>query len=258
MRHLRYALLLGLLLLAVSQTSLATRFDVLAGSDYFTTQPGTTFSGVPFNGVPVGPGSTDTIVQRQQQVDLGTGGPISGTTTLLMTQLELESAVPTNFGLGVGFYFITLQSARGGPASIGTMTINLTGGDDHLPTGPEGTFSSALDVFFDIRFGAANGPIAQSADLVLTSSGTQWDANPTPLDLLVLGLVGNVNANFHTNKIQNVDINDMDFFPVSTFQEVHPTGAVHVVSNTPTPEPATLALIGGALLMLSRLRRRLS
>jgi hypothetical protein len=257
MKHLRYMLLLGLLLLVVSQTGLATRFDVLAGSDYFTTQPGTTFSGVPFNGVPVGPGSTDTVVERLQQVDLGTGGPSSGTTPLLMTQLELESAVPANFGLGVGFYFITLQSARGGPASNGSMTINLTGGDDHVSTGPEGTFSSSLDVFFDVRLGAANGPIALSADLVLTSSGTQWDANPTATDLLVLGLKGDVTANLHTNKIQNVDVNDMDFFPVGTIQE-SAGGDLHVVSNTPTPEPGTLVLIGGALLVLSRLRRRSS
>jgi hypothetical protein len=260
MRRLSWTLLLGLLLFAVSQTSSAAIFDVLKGSDFLTTQPGTTFGGVLFNGVPVGPGSTDTIVQRLNDVNLGTGGPSLGTTPLLMTQLELMSAVPTNFGLGVGFYFITLQSTRGGPATTGNMTINLTGSDDHLPTGPEGTFSSFFDVFFDIRFGAPNGPIAQSSDLMLTNSGALWDANPTPTDLIVPGLKGDVNANFHTNKIQNIDINDMDFFPVGTFQETHPTGAVHAVSNTPVPEPGTLGLVGGALLVLSGLpglRRRL-
>lgn len=257
MGSLRYVLLLGLLLLAVSQTSPAAAFDVLKGSDFLTTQPGTTFNGVPFNGVPTGPGSTDTIVQRLNDVNLGTGGPSSGTTSLLMTQLELASAVPANFGLGVGIYFITLQSARGGPATTGSMTINLTAGDDHVSSGPEGTFSSFFDVFFDVRLGAANGPIALSTDLILSNSGTQWDANPTPIDLIVPGLLGNVTVNLHTNKLQNVDINDMDFFPVGTFQESGPGGDLHVVANTSIPEPGTLGLIGGAIVVLARLRRRL-
>jgi hypothetical protein len=224
------------------------------------TQPGTTFNGVAFNGVPVGPGGSDTIVERTSAVNLGTGSGGAGTTPLLMTQLELVSAVPTNFGAGVGFYYITLQSARGGTASTGTMTINLTAGDDHTSAVPEGTFSSTLDVFFDIRFGSATGAIVNSTDLVLTNSGATWDANPAPTDFLVPGLVGDVTANLHTNKIQNVDINSMDFFPVNSFSENSGTDT-HVVSNTPnsqTPEPGTLLLIGGALLALSRVRRRVN
>ena len=42
------------------------------------------------------------------------------------------------------------------------MTINFTSVDDHLPNTPEGTFSSFFDVFFDVRKGALNGPIALS------------------------------------------------------------------------------------------------
>ena len=250
----------GLFCLGFSQPGFAAVFDVLSGSDYFVTQPGTAFNGVPFIGVPVGPGGSDTIVERTSGVNLGTGSGGTGTTPLVMTQLELVSAVPTNFGLGVGFYYITLQSNRagGGTASTGTMTINLTAGDDHTPAVPEGTFSSSLDVFFDIRFGTATGPIAQSTDLVLTNSGTSWDANPAPTDFLVPGLKGDVTANLHTNKTQNVDVNDMDFFPVSSFSESAGSNT-HVVSNTPnnqTPEPGTMALLGGALVLLSRVRRR--
>jgi len=254
-------MLLGLLSLGLSQAGFAARFDVLAGSDYFTTQAGTTFNGVAFNGVPVGPGGSDTIVERTSNVDLGTGGPIAGTTPLLMTQLELVSAVPTDFGAGVGFYYITLQSVHGGPNSTGTMLINLTAGDDHTSAVPEGTFSSNLTVSFDVRFGAANGPIVLSPTLVLTNSGASWDANPAPTDFLVPGLVGDVTANLHTNKIQDVDINNMDFFPVNSFSETSGTDT-HVVANTPntsnssTPEPGTMALIGGALLALARVRRR--
>jgi hypothetical protein len=236
-----------------SQPGIATRYDVLAGSDYFVTQPGTIFAGVPFAGVPIGPGGSDTIVERLQDVSLGTGAPASGTTPLLMTDLELESTVPADFGLGTGFYFITLQSARGGPATTGDMTINLNANDDHTPSAPEGTFSSFFDVFFDVRFGAANGPIAMSSDLVLTNSGAAWDANPTASDFLVPGLKGDVTANFHTNKIQNIDINDMDFFPIGAFQESEPGGAVHVVANA-TPEPGTIGLLCLGLAGLGLLR----
>jgi hypothetical protein len=257
MQRLSSVFLLGLLCLGLSQPGFAANFDVLKGSEYFQTQSGTTFMGVAFNGVPVGPGGSDTIVQRQQDVLLGTGAPASGTTSLLMTQLELVSAVPANFGLGVGFYYITLQSARGGPASTGNMTVNLTAADDELPLTAEGTFSSFFDVFFDIRLGAPNGPIAQSTDLTLTNSGTSWDANPAPTDFLVHGLVGNVNANLHTNKIQDVDIHNMDFFPIGSFSQSFPGQGVIVVQTSQTPEPGTIPLIAGALLVfLSRVRRR--
>jgi hypothetical protein len=135
------------------------------------------------------------------------------------------------------------------------MTINLTGGDDHTPAVPEGTFTSTLDVFYDLRFGSATGAIVQISDLVLTNSGTSWDANPSPSDILVPGLVGDVTANLHTNKIQNVDINQMDFFPVSAFSDSG-GGDVHTVSNVATPEPGTMPLIGGALLALLCVPRR--
>jgi hypothetical protein len=257
MKRLSGVFLLGLLWLGSSQPGFAALYDVLAGSDYFVTQPGTTFMGVAFNGVPTGPGGSDTIVRRLQNVDLGTGAPASGTTPLLMNTLDLVSAAPTDFGLGVGFYYITLQSDRGGPATTGNMTINLTSNDDLTPLTPEGTFTSFFDVFFDIRLGALNGPIAQSGDLTLTNSGASWDATPAPTDFLVPGLRGDVTANFHTNKIQNSDIHDMDFFPIGVFSEAHPGQGVHVVQTSQNaPEPGTLLLIGGALLALSRVRRR--
>jgi hypothetical protein len=154
MRTLKGLFVFGLFLLAVTQPGFAARFDVVLGSDYFVTQSGTTFMGVPFTGVPTGPGGSDTIVQRQQNVDLGTGGPTAGTTPLLMTQLELVTTAPTDFGLGTGFYYITLQSKRTGggtastgTASTGTLTVNLTAGDDHTSSVPEGTFSSFLMSF---------------------------------------------------------------------------------------------------------------
>lgn len=250
-RCLRSAALLALLLSTALKPGFGAIMNVLAGSDFLTTAPGTTFNGVPFQGVPIGPGSTDTIVERLQNVNVSSG---TGTTPIQLIALQLMSSAPANFGLGVGTYFITLQSTRNGPSSTGTMTINFNGTDDNLPNTPEGTFSSFFDVFFDVRFGSLTGPIAMSTSLVLSNSGASWDANPSANDVIVAGPRGDVAANLHTGKINNVDIHDMDFFPVSTITES--AGAdVHTVQTTTTPEPGTLLLMGCALLGLSRLRR---
>ena len=252
MQRISGVVLFGLLLLAGSRPAFATIFEVLAGSDYLVTQHGTEFNGVPFMGVGFGPGGSDTIVRRLQNVNVSSG---VGTTPLLLAGLELESSVPSNFGLGVGTYFITLQSARGGTASTGSMTINQTSADDNTPASPEGTFSSFFDVFFDLRFGSINGPIALSSDLMLSNSGAQWDANPSPADILVTGPRGDVLANDHTGKIRNVDIYDMDFFPVGVITETNGTDT-HVVTTTQTPEPGTLLLVLAGGLVVVRRRRR--
>jgi hypothetical protein len=252
MQQINRIVLVGLLVLIGSRQGFATVIDVLAGSDYLVTQPGTMFAGVPFQGVPFGPGGSDTQVTRLQNVDVTSG---SGTTPLVLSQLELQSAGPADFGLGVGTYYITLQSARGGPASTGSMTISQTSPDDNTSSNPEGTFNSFFDVFFDVRLGSVNGPIALSSDLGLSSSGNQWDANPTPADFLVTGARGDTSANNHTGKIRNVDIYDMDFFPVSPITETNGTDT-HVVTTTQIPEPGTLLLMmSSGLLMLVGCRR---
>jgi hypothetical protein len=181
-----------------------------------------------------------------------------GTTPLLMTQLQMETAAPANFGLGTGFYFFTLQSARGGPATTGSMTAVLTAPDDHSPNTPEGTFSSFFDVFFDIHLGSLNGPIAESSDLTVTTTGGLWDADPAPGEVIVPGLVGDLNADLHTNKVQTSDVYQMDFFPVGSFVQFVPGGAfTHVVTGATVPEPGSglLVALGGLGLLALRLRR---
>src|SRR6266850_5311094 len=86
------------------------------GYDLFESLTGTTFGGVAFQGVPIGSfnfggtigvknvGVTDTIIQRLAPA---TGAAIP----TAMIDFQLVSTAPTNFGLGVGFYYITLQSA---------------------------------------------------------------------------------------------------------------------------------------------------
>ena len=224
---------------------------ILKGSDYFQTGPGTTFAGVSFIGVPINPGTTgntDTIVRRLMDINF-TGPGTSATNTPIpieLVALQLVSVMPVNFGLGNGFYYLTLQSARGGPPSGGQITaVTLDG------AGTGGTFNSFFDVFFDIRLGALNGPIAFSDDLILSNNGATWRSTPLPTELLIPGLVGDQNANLHTNK----GTGQLDFF--GSVSEAHPSGAVHNASPTLTPEPMTLLLTGSMLILAGLMRRRI-
>jgi hypothetical protein len=250
-------MLLGILgaILALTCPLVARASDtIFAGYDLFETSAGTTFGGAPFLGAPLGSfdfggsigvkptGTTDTIIHRLSAV-----GPGSGSTPIEMLALQLVSAVPVDFGLGVDTYFITLQSARGGPASTGTMAITVG------PEGsPHGTFDSAIDVFFDVRKGGLAGPIALSGDLLLTSSGTPWGHAPLPGELLIDGVNHFLNGSSIDNDFQTAGL-----------AEGHPTGAVHVVqpahnstSSFATPEPGSFALFGaGALTLLGFARR---
>ena len=120
------------------------RADIIgAGTDYFSTVPGSGTSGtydsnvpsiglVDFKGVPFGGslGNTDTIIQRTADITInGSAGP------LLITALQLES---TNLSTPI---FISLDPTLLS-SDTGTMTIvgNSSGG----------TFDSALNVFFDV------------------------------------------------------------------------------------------------------------
>lgn len=239
----------GLLLLVGARPGSAVVMNVLAGSDYMVTQPGTEFAGVPFEGVPFGPGGSDTIIQRLDNVDV-TSGP--GITPTVLSGLELQTTAPVNFGLGTGIYYVTLQSVRGGPASTGTLDITQTSPDDNTSANPEGTFDASFDVFFDLRFGSLTGPIALSSDLMLSSTGNLWDADPSPTDIVVTGPRGDLAANEHTGKIRNVDIYDMDFFPVGVITETDGEDTHKVVS----PEPGTLLLVGAGLVLLVGRGRR--
>lgn len=193
----------GLLVLCLSAPARAD--TVLAGWDLFQSTVGTEFMGIPFAGVPIGTsftfpptnpegnpivppnpnlGATDTIIERLSNVTAAPGG--SGTTQLAMQDLQLMTtmAVPAGtFGAGTpgGIYYLTLQSMRSaaeggpGPASTGSMTINFANPTPGPPPPAQpigGTFSSSLDVFFDLRLGSLTGPIEASENLVLTNGGT--------------------------------------------------------------------------------------
>lgn len=254
-------------ILVVPMTQARAQLSVLPGWDLWTTTAGTTFAGVPFVGVPLvtfdfgGPigvqnvGATDTIVQRLAPAVVP--GPVPPTQAappirIEMVALQLMSAVPVDFGLGVGIHYITLQSARGGPASVGEMIIRFDNTNVPPPVQPQnGTFDSFFDVFFDVRLGGLNGPIALSDMLPLSSQGNAWSHFPDPNELLINGV----------NNLLNGQNRLGDFHPIGTVDEAHPTGAHHVVEVTSlsaAPEPGSVVflIVGLGLLGTPLLRLR--
>ncbi|MEA3190986.1 MAG: hypothetical protein QOD77_1568 [Thermoplasmata archaeon] len=136
-----------------------------------------------FQGVPIGTysfqtgtfdvGPTDTIIRRS---------PADTIASIEMERLFLQSVEAPDI-------FVTLQSDRGlnagdpepGPASTGTLTLSYD------TTCATGTLDSSLNVLFDVRQGAINGPILGSSGSLaiphatLKSVGTSWTTTPAIL-----------------------------------------------------------------------------
>ena len=213
-----------------------------AGYDLLETVAGTTFGGVAYQGVPLASfnfggtigtqavGTTDTIVHRLSPTS---GAPIATE----MVALQLMTTAPVDFGLGMGFYFITLQSARGGPASVGQRTISF--GPPAAVGSPQGTFDSFFDVFFDLRLGSLDGPIAVSGDTMLSTHGVPWNQVPTPNELQIP----------EVNALLNGSDRNADFWPVGSFDAGDPLSR-HRVITASIPEPASVVLLAAGFLCL--------
>jgi hypothetical protein len=112
-------------------------------------------------------GNTDTIMSRPTDIVCSAGSTLPFTADLVALQLRSVDQVSI-FGGPVGYYYVTLQSVRGGTAS------NDTGSTIFNSAGTGGTFSDALDVLYDVRYGALNGPVVYSSDCSLVNAGADW------------------------------------------------------------------------------------
>ncbi len=212
---------------------------IVLGSDYFRTVAPTQFlfppfGLVPLTGVPSFFGGSDTHVRRlgDCSIVLGTAG---STCTI---PIELVALSLTGGGALI----------RESPtiASGGSMTLFSDG------SGTGGTFNSFFDVFFEISLdnGSTYTP-APNPPKRLTSTGSAWSIVPS--GPLLVGLVGDIDANFHSNKGVNNDF----FVGPAPVMHTNPDGSMHTVQRlTQIPEPSVAGLVGLALVGLAMSRRR--
>lgn len=217
---------------------------ILLGSDYFRTIAPTKFlfppfGLVPLSGVPSFFGGSDTHVRRLSDcaIDLSSASS-SCTIPIELVALSL-----------VGGGALIRESPT--LVSSGSMVMYSDG------SGNGGTFNSFFDIFFEISLD--NGSTYTPAPFTpkqLTSTGAKWGIAPN--GPLLAGLVGDIDANFHSDQGVNCPSLPLmpcrDFFASGPIMHVNPDGSMHTVQ--PIPEPSALALVGLALLGWGMTRRR--
>jgi hypothetical protein len=210
-RSIRKAFLAGLaaVVMALACPSASQALLVDPGWDLFqTVVPQTNFLGDTYKGVPLGAfnfggsigtqptGPTDTIVQRTSAVSAAAGG--TGTTPLVMNALQLMSTGLVDFtkfgGSGMHTAFITLT-----PSMPTTGTMAITFDPTATATNQFGSYSSTLDVFFDIHQDTITGPIVASSSAILSATGDAWTHTAPPGAVLINGANNNLNGTDNTN-----------------------------------------------------------
>jgi len=244
--------LVGGALLCAAAVGVACADTVVLGTDYYATQNGSSFflggNQVELKGNPIGPGVTDTIIQRLQDVAL------DGTSGLKVTALSLVSAVAVPLpGGGSGLIYLTLDPTH---LADDTGTVTIRG------SAAGGTFDSTLTIYYDIcKSAGANGVGCGAADdfllsdtVTLSATNTLWGPTPPPGTEIVEGNLGDQAANKHLN----LGVGQTDFFARSTEIESAQNWQDALTAATPLPGalPMFVSAGGGLLLLLRRRRKR--
>jgi hypothetical protein len=245
---------LPLIVLAGISCETAWAGTVALGWDYLQTVPVTSFdftvlSGgavgvVNFMGNPVGPGNTDTIIQRLADATINAGSAPTGLTAaqiallpnaipIQITELSLESTAPVDIAGSFFDVFVTLD-----PTNLandkGTMSIyGSTAG---------GTFDSQFDVFFEVQFENTSNPAANLNifdSAVLTPIGTATWAPTQP-----------------SSCIPTTEGDPADILHHSVCSATGPVPSQDFYLTGTTPEPASIWLMGAGLLGMGTFMRR--
>jgi hypothetical protein len=186
---------------------------------------------VPFEGNPIGPGNTDTIVQRLDGLDDGE----TGTIPIELVALSLVSVDPVQIGPSSGpdsFFDVFVTLDPNGPASMGQLTVQT-----HENGG--GTFDSFFDVFVEITFVDIDNPqivFTATESARIASQGSEWSHTRPP------------------GYPVDAELPSGGFYP----GPIEHTGPHRTTVPAKAPEPGTFGLFGIGLLGLLLWRRRVA
>jgi len=237
---------IGLAVLLLAPAEGRAAYNVAAGYNLYQSEPGTNFPGLGnLMGVPLGTynfggaigvqntGPTDTIIQRLSAATAPTQtAGASATTNIQIVALQLETVAPVAGFMGIAGpnnYFITLDPTT---ASTGSITITWNA------SGLGGTFSSSLNLDFDIHVGSLNGMVLNPGGtmLTLTSTGTAWTDLPLPGAVTITG------ANQYLSGVNGNPT--QDFWPGGAPASEVGGGDTDVIGPAAVPEPASVLLLG--------------
>jgi hypothetical protein len=258
-RALRHAVILACVLAFSASFSPIARADfIAAGFDLFDPLQGSQIfvpGGhiVPVVGVPITSfpllfgnaalGDTNSILERKGCLsDSGLSGSACQLPTLQAPIQMLAMQMMSTDGSNL---FFTLQSL-----SFGTLNVQFG------PAPNSGTFTWAIDLFFNVESGSLGGPLVTSFDVNLTAGPSPWTHVAPPNAVCIPG----------KNCFLDGTDNTKDFFPTGTFTASDPSGCqvpatcTSIIFGTAvtTPEPTSVVTLGIASILLLVAYRRMS